>query len=92
MKIVQIIGEKMAKDGSLLYRVQWQDTLLQNSCRSWRSMATLENTLDPKLYDSKVAMLYWHVHRQDTWEPEEAMHNQPLVNTNQNIQSCSKNT
>ena len=77
LKIVQIIREKMAKDGTLLYRVQY--TLLQK-----RHVPLLEkhgrsgnySRVDPKLYGSKVAALYWHVHWQDTWEPEEAMHNQ----------------
>ena len=79
-KIAQTIKEKMAKDGTLLYRVQWQDTLLQK-----RHVPLLEkyghcgnySRVDPKLYGSKVAALYWHVHWQDTWESEEAMHNQP---------------
>ena len=70
LKIAQIINEKMAKDGTLLYRVQWQDTLLQK-----RHFPLLEkhghcgnySRVDPKLYGSKVAALYWHVHWQDTW-------------------------
>ena len=78
LKIAQIIREKMAKDGTLLYRVRY--TLLQK-----RHVPLLEkhgrsgiySRVDPKLYVSKVAALYSHVHWQDTWEPEEAMHNQP---------------
>ena len=29
-----------------------------------------------KTLNSEVVTTYWHVHWQDTWEPEEAMHNQ----------------
>ena len=45
LKIAQIIKEKMARDGTLLYRVQWQDTLLQKRHVPLLEKATLESTL-----------------------------------------------
>ena len=34
LKTGQIVGEKLARDGTLLYRVQWQDTLLQKTAHA----------------------------------------------------------
>ena len=33
--------------------------------------------IDPKLYGAKATALYWQVDWDNTWETEEAMHNQP---------------
>ena len=60
--------------------MRWQSTLLLK-----RHAPLLESEghggtyskVDPKLYGPRVSALYWHVDWHDTWEPEEAMHNQP---------------
>ena len=60
LKIAQIIRENMAEDGTLLYRVQWQGTLLQE-----RHVPLLEkhghygkySRVDLELYGSNVAAL-----------------------------------
>ena len=80
LKIDQILDERSAPDGSTLYLVRWEATLLLKKHAPLLQAQGHQGTytrVDPRWYGPKVSALFWQVDWHDTWEPEEAMHNQP---------------
>ena len=80
LRIDRITAEKVTSSGSLLYRVKWHPTLLQKRIvHLFESQGHYgkHSKLPPNLYGPVVRSRYLHMDWHDTWEPEEAMHNQP---------------
>ena len=70
----------MTSSGSLLYRVKWHRTLPQKRhVHLFESQGHYgkQSKLPPNLYGLVVRSRYLHMDWHDTWEPKEAMHNQP---------------
>ena len=80
LKILWLLNERTTPKRSLEYLVEWEDTLLLKKhalILASKGRHGNYSRVDPKLYGAKATALCWQVDWDNTWEPEEAMHNQP---------------